>query len=29
VDIERTCGATVDILRMSLTGEVAVTRSDS
>jgi hypothetical protein len=29
VDIERTCGATVDILRMSLTGKVAVTRSDS
>lgn len=29
VDVERTCGATVDVLRMSLNGKVAVTPSDS
>lgn len=29
VDVERTCGTTVDVLRMSLNGKVAVTPSDS
>jgi len=29
VSVERTCGATVDVLRMSITGEVPVTRSST
>lgn len=29
VSVERTCGTTVDTLRMSLTGKVAVSKSDS